>query len=84
MKGQEPQFLTIDNWKEDDIFREWPKVIGIIDRTELDINAWHRNAFSVVSKDDAFLLVDFFLLFWKFRGIFGIFFDFMSNLTKFA
>jgi hypothetical protein len=41
------KYISIDNWKEDDIFTEWPKVIGIIDCTELSINAWHRNAFSV-------------------------------------
>jgi hypothetical protein len=41
------KYISIDNWKKNDILEEWPKTIEIIDCTELDINAWYRNAFSV-------------------------------------
>ncbi len=40
-------YISMDNWDEEDIHPDWPRVIGIVDSTELHINAWHQNAFSV-------------------------------------
>lgn len=42
-------WISADDWDDGDLLRRWPgaPVVGIVDCTEVHINAWHADSFSV-------------------------------------
>lgn len=42
-------WISVDTWAPVDLLRQWPgaPVVGVVDCTEVHINAWHADTFSV-------------------------------------